>query len=82
MNVVSHKMKGKASKESKSLGEVVCSLIEGFSSYTEAQMKENMPTFLPRIFELVEHGDVQVRRAVARFMRRQISPLLPFSIEK
>jgi len=75
------KMEGKSSRESDSLGKVVCSLIDGFNNYTEAQIKENMPTFLPRIYDLVEHGDTNVRRAVAGFMRKQISPLLPFALK-
>jgi len=75
------KLEGKSTEESVRLGNVVCALIEGFSTYTADQIKANMPTFFPRMLELVECGDLSVRRAVATFMRKQITPLLPFSSE-
>ncbi|GAB5354605.1 hypothetical protein AAMO2058_000133400 [Amorphochlora amoebiformis] len=64
-------LEGKSSSELKTLGITVCSLIEGFTEYTEEQLKANLRTFLPRMFDLMEYGSVDVRRAVANFMRKR-----------
>jgi len=76
------KMEGKRTKESVRLAKVVSSLIEGFDSYSENQIKANMPTFFPRMLDIIEHGDLSVRRMVAKFMRKRITPLLPFAVEE
>uniref|UniRef100_A0A7S3ZII8 SEC7 domain-containing protein n=1 Tax=Lotharella globosa TaxID=91324 RepID=A0A7S3ZII8_9EUKA len=78
-NVVS--LEGKTTRDLESLGKVVCSLVEGFSNYSEHQLKVNMPVFFPWVLKLVEHGDLPIRRAISAFISKRITPLLPFEVD-
>ena len=59
---------------------MVCTLVDGFGKYSEEQLKTDMPTFFPDMLELIETGNLPVRRSIAQFIKKKLTPLLPFKI--